>query len=561
MTLNLWDWLDKKQKNDYKSKRLLLVKTITLITAIHAISYAFFLFNTESLFSALVITTVAIALVACVIWLYTAKENTLAFLPIAIISSFYALSLTYIGNGYVLGCHWLFIIPLTSILCLGAKRGTRFFAISILLSSLILFFPALPGQHLYTAAIALFALAIALFIFIPIVILDYLGQQWEIQYQDKQSQTQKELKTKDEFISRWSHQIRTPLNNILVIGEILNNTQLDDNQKDLVETLWASTNNLVNVVNDMGRISKIEITSKSTEMSFDLYSSIRSTFKLFSDSNQHFNLTFHTPEGARQMVLGNPVRLKQIFLNIIENISKSSLENVPLDIDISVILLKETQTNYEFNFEVRTNLEMPEIQYSANDDDLNKNEKTFFDITIASNLIEAEGSKLKTRHQGLSTIFSFNLKYKKATESADVAFRATSPIGVRSQIELKEASILLVEDNQINQKIVILSLKNIVKTIDVANNGKEALDMFGSTKYDLILMDIQMPVMDGITATRKIRELESSISSNSIPIIALTANALAGDRETCLAAGMNDYISKPFQIEMLVQKMRDLLKC
>eukprot|EP00825_Cyclidium_porcatum_P028197 TRINITY_DN30512_c0_g2_i2.p3 TRINITY_DN30512_c0_g2~~TRINITY_DN30512_c0_g2_i2.p3 ORF type:complete len:300 (+),score=21.79 TRINITY_DN30512_c0_g2_i2:1917-2816(+) len=190
-----------------------------------------------------------------------------------------------------------------------------------------------------------------------------------------------------------------------------------------------------------------------------------------------------------------------------------------------------------------------------------KRKKTFFDITIASNLIEAEGSKLKTRHQGLSTIFSFNLKYKKATESADVAFRATSPIGVRSQIELKEASILLVEDNQINQKIVILSLKNIVKTIDIANNGKEALDMFGSTKYDLILMDIQMPVMDGITATRKIRELESSISSNSIPIIALTANALAGDRETCLAAGMNDYISKPFQIEMLVQKMRDLLKC
>lgn len=120
---------------------------------------------------------------------------------------------------------------------------------------------------------------------------------------------------------------------------------------------------------------------------------------------------------------------------------------------------------------------------------------------------------------------------------------------------------MLVEDNQINQKIVILSLKNIVKTIDIANNGKEALDMFGSTKYDLILMDIQMPVMDGITATRKIRELESSISSNSIPIIALTANALAGDRETCLAAGMNDYISKPFQIEMLVQKMRDLLKC
>jgi len=116
----------------------------------------------------------------------------------------------------------------------------------------------------------------------------------------------------------------------------------------------------------------------------------------------------------------------------------------------------------------------------------------------------------------------------------------------------------LVEDNLINQKIVLLSLKNIIGNIDVALNGKEALDKFGCAKYDLILMDIQMPVMDGITATKKIREIEQSSLSHT-PIIAITANALSGDKEICLAAGMNDYISKPFQIEVLVQKMKDLL--
>jgi len=122
----------------------------------------------------------------------------------------------------------------------------------------------------------------------------------------------------------------------------------------------------------------------------------------------------------------------------------------------------------------------------------------------------------------------------------------------------KRISILLVEDNSINQKIVILSLKNKVKNIEVANNGKEALDKFGTTKYDVILMDIQMPVMNGIVATKKIRELEASTNTHT-PIIAITANALSGDKEACLAAGMNDYISKPFQVEILLQKMKNLL--
>jgi CheY-like chemotaxis protein len=128
----------------------------------------------------------------------------------------------------------------------------------------------------------------------------------------------------------------------------------------------------------------------------------------------------------------------------------------------------------------------------------------------------------------------------------------------REDINLKDANLLLVEDNLINQKIVLLSLKNIVKNIDVASNGKEALDKFGTVKYDLILMDIQMPVMDGIIAAKKIREIEFSTNTQT-PIIAITANALAGDRENCLAVGMNDYISKPFQVDTLIQKMRSLL--
>ncbi|MFW5820830.1 MAG: response regulator, partial [Bacteroidota bacterium] len=128
----------------------------------------------------------------------------------------------------------------------------------------------------------------------------------------------------------------------------------------------------------------------------------------------------------------------------------------------------------------------------------------------------------------------------------------------KKEIALKDANVLLVEDNLINQKIVLLSLKDIVRSIDVAANGKEALDKFGKSKYDIILMDIQMPVMDGIVATKKIREIEASTNTNT-PIIAITANALSGARENCLAVGMDDYIAKPFQVDVLIFKMQKLL--
>ncbi|MBN1113409.1 MAG: response regulator [Bacteroidales bacterium] len=121
-----------------------------------------------------------------------------------------------------------------------------------------------------------------------------------------------------------------------------------------------------------------------------------------------------------------------------------------------------------------------------------------------------------------------------------------------------EKNILLVEDNIINQRIIILSLKNIVRKIDVANNGEEALNLFKKEKYDLILMDLQMPVMDGFVATKRIREIENTNKTHT-PIIAVTANALLGDRDKCIDAGMDDYISKPFKIDVLIDKMAKLI--
>jgi len=121
--------------------------------------------------------------------------------------------------------------------------------------------------------------------------------------------------------------------------------------------------------------------------------------------------------------------------------------------------------------------------------------------------------------------------------------------------ELKDIKILLVEDNLINQKITLLTLEPLVNCIDTAGNGKEALDKFGTSSFDLILMDIQMPVMSGLIAAEKIRELETSTNTH-IPIIAITANAMLGDKEKCISSGIDDYISKPFQPSQLIDKIK-----
>jgi len=124
--------------------------------------------------------------------------------------------------------------------------------------------------------------------------------------------------------------------------------------------------------------------------------------------------------------------------------------------------------------------------------------------------------------------------------------------------EMKNIKILLVEDNLINQKITHLTLKPLVHSIDTASNGKEALDKFGTTSYDLILMDIQMPVMSGLVAAEKIRALESSTNTH-VPIIAITANAMLGDKEKCISSGIDDYISKPFQPSALIDKIKKFI--
>jgi CheY-like chemotaxis protein len=382
-----------------------------------------------------------------------------------------------------------------------------------------------------------------------------------------------ETRQKDDFLSKLSHQIRTPLNNLTVVSNLVNKSKLDAEHRDLFDTILASTINLINVVNNIVKVSEVKIEKElSSLVNFDLYSSIDNTLKLFRDQHKdRLEVNLRLSRNIKTQYIGDPIRIKQIFLNIIENIIKANPAGKLL-VEIDVELASDSDHESQLFFHIKC----PQLQlesddygnfYARPDSELVKDgfyqpDDYFIDFTIAKKIIEYYGGELKIDAAMGFTVLHFGFSLKKGTSGtpkSEFDKDTAQLIQAKNKVELKNANILLVEDNAINQKIIILSLKNHVKNIDIANNGKDALDKFGTTKYHLILMDIQMPVINGIAATKKIRELEST-SNTQTPIIAITANALSGDKETCLAAGMNDYISKPFQVDVLVNKMKMLLE-
>lgn len=392
-----------------------------------------------------------------------------------------------------------------------------------------------------------------------------------------------ELKNRKEHLAKLSHDIRTPLNNIVIISNILSNQLPDEKQRDMIDTIQASTNNLMSTLNSMVDLTISEQPKEmDMQLPFDLQNAVNNTLRLFSTQTGTVGFSVKFDDKLPHNVLGDPVKLKQIFLNIIESIIKNkSAAKVILDIKISRI--NESADSVDVYTEIRTNTPLllhhadGVLPTTSGDTSSTMLSNQVFiemlDLKIASKLIQENGGKLNVRLASQDAQISFNIRFALVprafkenieVESLTEQRSASTPVEQAPKIsaadvKLENANVLLVEDNLINQKIVLLSLKKLVKNIDVAVNGKEALDKFGTSKYDIILMDVQMPIMNGYVAAKKIREIEASTNSHT-PIIAITANALLGDREECLAAGMDDYISKPFQIEVLIQKMRHLLE-
>jgi len=374
------------------------------------------------------------------------------------------------------------------------------------------------------------------------------------------SQAENQVLRKDEFISRLSHKLRTSLSNIALINNLVHDSRLSSEQKELVETLKASTNTLIEDVNNIVEIaSPGYIDYKKSIISFDLTRVLEEVQGILnSGSSLREELSVERTDNIRHFLIGDPSLLRSLLVNIIKGLGiyKQSAGKVLLRVDH----LRETpsQVRLDFRFTIQTELARELISYVES---LRRGEShQASNLANAHNLLAESESHMTATSSGKLAVVSFFQDFAKDPTRSIID---PEELSVRRQpappaVSLEEAKVLLVEDNEINQKIVLLSLTKKVSQIDVAANGKEALEMFGLKKYDVILMDIMMPVMDGITATKKIREIESTVNSH-VPIIAITANALAGDRENCLAAGADDYIAKPFQADVLVKKMKNLL--
>ncbi len=487
-----------------------------------------------------------------------------------IIFSLFILWLLYSGIINNQGVILVSIFPIINNYLLGNKRGNVSSLVFFALSGFAVLLPNIFGFTLVFSLTNQVLYVLLYFVFLLFInIYEKIMTLRMAEMQDKINKAKNETLAKEEFISKISHQIRTPLNNLVVVTNIVNNFDLDEKQKDLIDTIQASTNNLVNVVNNIAEISNVDLLqSKDYNQDFNLETTVKNTLNLFSNENpEDLQFSINLSEDINFLVFGDPVKIKQVYLNVIENILKRT-KSGKNSIGIQIKKLSESNSIVEILFNISTTdlNQIPEITIIQNTEKTKKGRQNaiakLLEFTIGKRIIESLGGTLEFVITPDTFDFNFILKFKRGEpiiiEIEKSSEFALPEIKSEGKVILKDANILLVEDNLINQKIVLLSLKKTVKSVEVANNGKEALDKFGSAKFDVILMDIQMPIMNGIVTTKKIRSIEKSTNTHT-PIIAITANALLGDKEECLAAGMDDYISKPFQIETLINKMQKQL--
>jgi PAS domain S-box-containing protein len=383
----------------------------------------------------------------------------------------------------------------------------------------------------------------------------------EIETQKARIEAEEARKTQEQFLANMSHEIRTPMNGVIGMTQLLTNTVLNEEQQDYVNTIKESAGNLMVIIDDILDLTKIvagKIAIEKTD--YDVKELISNIIKLnqFRADEKGVLLNTNIDKNLCPFLYGDPVRLQQILINLVGNALKFTEKG---EVNINLQLIKEDAQFVTLEFSVvdtgigisTENAETVFDRFTqVSGDSKRKYGGTGLGLTITKQLIELQGGTIQVKSkEGVGSTFTFCLSIQKGTKKEKPEIKTISKnIGCK----IDHLNILLVEDNFINQKVAIRILTGYGALVDTANNGKEALELFKQKEYDLILMDIQMPEMDGYEATKIIRNEMGKVKA-AIPIIAMTASALISDRKKCLVAGMNDYIAKPFQAEALLKKI------
>ncbi len=375
---------------------------------------------------------------------------------------------------------------------------------------------------------------------------------------------------KSEFLANMSHEIRTPMNAIIGLGHILSKTEpLSKRQKEFIDTLRLSGDSLLSLINDLLDFSKLEEGSIALEnIEFNIVELIQNVLSIMRVRAQEKNIHIQLDAAQLQHIhyLGDPLRIQQVVTNLVSNAVKfteSGYVKVTLsDQD------KTVSTSGNLLIEIRdSGIGIPPEKLAlifekftqADPSTTRKYGGTGLGLAICRNLVQQMGGTVSVKSEkGEGSVFSVVLPLSFTSASAKI--QEAAPIQAITAGHASRNTILLVEDYSPNILVATVMLEQLGFPVDVATNGIDAISKVQNNDYALILMDIQLPGMDGIETTRRIRALEQAKGKPVTPIIAVTAYALAGDKEKCIAAGMNDYLSKPFQVEDLKVKISQALK-
>ncbi len=383
---------------------------------------------------------------------------------------------------------------------------------------------------------------------------EVLLKKGSIELHAAKDKAEKSQRIKTKFLANMSHEIRTPMNGIIGMTHLALQTNLNEKQKNYINNIDSSARSLLDIINDILDFSKIEAGKlEINNIDFSLKKLLEdiSNIVKFKADEKDLNFTINYDENMNNYFYGDSLRISQILINLISNAIKFT-ENGSVKLNISygkidnIYRFEIIDTGIGISQENQNKLFQSFSQ--ADESTTREYGGTGLGLSISKQLVELMGGKIWVESKvgvGSKFIFEINL-----IGSDKAKIEKKEPIEINQIKTLKGSQILLVEDSLINQEIIIGLLENSGISIDIASNGEIALDMFESGKYELILMDIQMPVMDGYEATRRIRGIDKDI-----PIVALTANARIEDAQKTKIAGMSEHLNKPIDIEKLYETL------